>query len=51
MTNYAFIDGQNLYLGTRSAEKPWTREFASSLYDKLGSEFFDYLENVRRKIE
>mgnify|MGYP001617909844 CR=1 FL=1 len=27
------------------------REFASSLYKKLGSEYFDYLENVKDKIE
>ncbi len=27
------------------------RQFASSLYKKLGSEYFDYLESVRGKIE
>lgn len=27
------------------------RKFASSLYKKLGSEYFDYLESVREKIE
>lgn len=26
--NYAFIDGQNLYMGTRSAEKPWSVDLA-----------------------
>ncbi|MDP2665637.1 MAG: NYN domain-containing protein [bacterium] len=26
------------------------KKFASSLYKKLGSQYFDYLENVRRKI-
>lgn len=26
------------------------RQFASSLYKKLGSEYFDYLESVREKI-
>ena len=27
------------------------RQFASSLYKELGSEYFDYLESVRGKIE
>ena len=27
------------------------KEFASSLYDDLGSEFFDYLENLKTYIE
>jgi uncharacterized LabA/DUF88 family protein len=27
------------------------RKFASSLYKKLGSQYFDYLENVKNKVE
>ena len=27
------------------------KKFASSLYDNLGSEFFDYLEGIRNKVE
>lgn len=27
------------------------KKFASSLYKKLGSEFFDYLENIKRRIK
>ncbi|KKU15279.1 MAG: hypothetical protein UX22_C0010G0005 [Candidatus Jorgensenbacteria bacterium GW2011_GWA2_45_9] len=27
------------------------KEFASSLYKKLGSEFYDYLDNIKTRIE
>jgi len=37
--NLAFIDGQNLHLPNK--------KFASSLYKKLGSEFYDYIENIK----
>jgi len=26
--NYAFVDGQNLYMGTKSSEKPWSVDLA-----------------------
>lgn len=28
MNNYAFIDGQNLHLGTKSSDKPWSIDLA-----------------------
>ena len=50
--NYAFIDGQNLYMGTAKLEENRlekvlfpNKKFASSLYKKLGSQYFDYLDN------
>lgn len=71
-SNYAFIDGQNLYYGTaklvngdyklmvdflieeNKLEKILfpNRKFASSLYKKLGSVYYDYLDNegIKEKI-
>ncbi len=60
--NIAFIDGQNLHLGTTANN--WkvdyllqkerfkkilfpSKKFSSSLYKKLGSEYFDYLEDLK----
>lgn len=102
MKNLAYIDGQNLHMGTKIADLPWNvesdiifsvmdkihshadferivmvsgdgdykmlvdhliknkkfekilfpnKKFASSLYNSIGSEYFDYLENIRKAIE
>ena len=51
--NLCFIDGQNLYIGTRIEKDSWNidlnklRKYASSLYKKLTSKYFDYLINIK----
>jgi len=64
--NIAFIDGQNLHLGTKA--EGWSvdylihkqkfkkiifpsKKFASSLYKKLGWQFYDNLVNHKHKIK
>ncbi len=80
--NLAFIDGQNLYLGTtQNSDKSWrvdlvkfrihllvdflleenrlkkilfpNKRYASSLYKKIGSEYFDNLDkkDIKQKIQ
>ena len=67
--NFAFIDGQNILVSGDGDYKLLVdflieenrfekilfpdKKFASSLYKKLGSEYFDYLENkdIKDKIE
>lgn len=57
MNNYCYIDGQNLHLGTASAEIPWTidlNKFRVYLHDKYHvSKAFYYLGYVKEgnKIE
>jgi len=75
--NLAFVDGQNLYMGTNSDIRPWkidlvkfrrylsqkyhvskayyflgfVNEENNDLYKKITGVFFDYLENIKHKIE
>ena len=59
MNNQAFIDGQNLTLGTTLSDSPWkvlfpSRRKASSLYrQNISGTYYDYLDypDIRKKIE
>jgi hypothetical protein len=59
--NYAFIDGQNVHIATKT--NGWLIDYkklikilfpskasALTLYKRLGSEFYDYLDNFKKDI-
>lgn len=49
--NIAYVDGQNLYMGTNNIDVDY-RRFASSLYKKIRTIFYDALDapDIKRKI-